>query len=265
MKLVCEIVEDLLPLYADNVCSEQSRQAVTEHLQNCEKCRKIVESTQAVPVPHIEPDRPAADRAVKKGFKKIRFRWWATILTIVALIPIAFLGWNEYSAQGVAYTNQDELTMGNAFMDCLVEHRYTRAYNYLDIAELKQEWMNEWFDEETLANMEDDAMAKFCEMGGILDDAGGIGSYKYVGISFRGEDRDGTKIYQIVYKIQFAGKETLFHVNVSEDGVESFHGGGSFVDDPLAQFSIWAEYLWQDYQGCYFDPETGQYIYYDAE
>ena len=54
-------------------------------------------------------------------------------------------------------------------------------------------------------------------------------------------------------------------MNVSEDGIESFHGGGSFVDDPLAQFSIWAEYLWQDYEGCYFDPTTKQYIYYEHD
>lgn len=265
MKVTCEIVEDLLPLYVDNVCSEQSRLAVEEHLQECEKCRRAIARTQAVPVPHIEPDRPAADKAVKKGFKKIRFRWWAAILTIIALIPVAFLSWNEFSAQGVAYSNQHELVLGNGFMDCLVDHRYTLAYNYLDIEELKQEWLEEWFDEETLANMEDDALEKFCEMGAILDDAGGIDSYKYVGISFYGEETDGSKVYQIVYKIQFAGKEKLVHLNVSEDGVESFSGGGSFVDDPLAQFSIWSEYLWQDYKGCYYDPDLQEYVYYDAE
>lgn len=265
MKLVCEIVEDLLPLYADKVCSEQSRQAVAEHLHSCEKCRKMMECTHGIPVLHIEPNQPAADKAVKKGFKKIRFRWWASILTIIALIPIAFLGWNEYSAQGVAYSNQHELTIGNGFLDCLVEHRYTLAYNYLDIRELKQEWLQEWFSEEKLANMEDDALAKFCEMGGKLDEAGGIDSYEYIGISLSGVETDGTQVYRISYRVQFDGKGIVVNLDVSEDGVEGFHGGGSFIDDPLAQFSIWAEYLWQDYQGCYFDPETGKYVYYDAQ
>ena len=263
MKVTCEIIEDLLPLYVDNVCSAQSRQAVEQHLQDCEKCRSSFESTLAVPVPHIEPDSPVEDKAIKTGFRKIRIRWWAAILVILAVIPIAFLGWNEHSGRGAAYSNQHELIVGNEFMDRLVAHRYSSAYNYLDIADLKTEWLEEWFDEETLSNMEDDAMAKFCEMGAVLDEAGGIENYKYVGISLIGEERDGSKIYQIVYKIQFAGKETLFHVKVSEDGIESFHGGGSFIDDPLAQFSIWAEYLWQDYEGCYFDPELGEYVYYD--
>lgn len=265
MKVTCEIIEDLLPLYVDNVCSVQSRQAVERHLQECERCRKTFESTQAVPVPHIESDSPAEDQAIKKGFRKIRIRWWAAILIILALVPIAFLGWNEYSGRGVAYSNQHELSLGNGFMDCMVEHRYALAYNYLDMADLKKEWLEIWFDEETLANMEDEALAKFCEMASILDDAGGIESYKYVGISLIGEDNDGTKVYRIIYKIRFAGKETLLHVDVSEEGVEHFHGGGSFVDDPLAQFSIWSEYLWQDYEGCYFDPKKGAYVYYDTQ
>lgn len=265
MKITCEIIEDLLPLYADNICSEQSKRAVEAHLRECGACRALIEGAQAIPVPHIEPEQPVADNVLKKGFRKIRMRWWATILAIVSIVPIAFLGWNEYSAQGVAYTNLNELAMGIGFMDCLTEHRYALAYNYLDIAGLKQEWLEEFFDETLLANMEDDALAKFCEMGSKLDDAGGIDSYKYIGISFSGEETDGTKVYRIVYKIQFAGKETLVHLDVSEDGVERFSGGGSFLDDPLAQFSIWSEYLWQDYEGCYFDPELKEYIYYDAE
>ena len=72
MKVTCEIIEDLLPLYADNVCSVQSRQAVEQHLQQCERCRTALESTQSVPVPHIEPDSPVEDNALKKGFRKIR-------------------------------------------------------------------------------------------------------------------------------------------------------------------------------------------------
>ena len=34
MKVTCEIIEDLLPLYVDNVCSKQSRQAVEEQATN---------------------------------------------------------------------------------------------------------------------------------------------------------------------------------------------------------------------------------------
>ena len=42
MSKQCKIVEDLLPLYHDGVCSDESRQMVDEHLAQCENCRKML-------------------------------------------------------------------------------------------------------------------------------------------------------------------------------------------------------------------------------
>lgn len=38
MSVSCEIIKDLLPLYHDNVCSEDSRKLVETHLQKCKEC-----------------------------------------------------------------------------------------------------------------------------------------------------------------------------------------------------------------------------------
>lgn len=38
-KFDCNIIQDLLALYHDGVCSEESREAVEQHLAECEKCR----------------------------------------------------------------------------------------------------------------------------------------------------------------------------------------------------------------------------------
>ena len=38
MKISCDIIQDLLPLYCDGVCSQDSKQVVEAHLQDCEKC-----------------------------------------------------------------------------------------------------------------------------------------------------------------------------------------------------------------------------------
>ncbi len=43
MRKQCKIIEDLLPLYHDGVCSEESRELVDEHLAQCEDCRKSLE------------------------------------------------------------------------------------------------------------------------------------------------------------------------------------------------------------------------------
>lgn len=40
MKTSCKIIEDLLPLYYDSVCSAESRDLVEQHLAECDKCRE---------------------------------------------------------------------------------------------------------------------------------------------------------------------------------------------------------------------------------
>lgn len=44
MKNNCDIVKDLLPLYADGVCSEDSRALVEEHIKGCNSCRSELET-----------------------------------------------------------------------------------------------------------------------------------------------------------------------------------------------------------------------------
>lgn len=39
----CDMVKDLLPLYADDVCSDESRKAVEEHMKNCPDCKTELE------------------------------------------------------------------------------------------------------------------------------------------------------------------------------------------------------------------------------
>lgn len=41
MKYDCDVIQDLLPLYQDKICSDKSRGIVEEHISECEVCRKI--------------------------------------------------------------------------------------------------------------------------------------------------------------------------------------------------------------------------------
>lgn len=43
MKISCNVVEDLLPLYVDNCCSDDSRMLLEEHLVECQACREKYE------------------------------------------------------------------------------------------------------------------------------------------------------------------------------------------------------------------------------
>ncbi len=43
MKVSCEIIKDLLPLYKDELCSDESKKMIDEHLLECEKCKRELE------------------------------------------------------------------------------------------------------------------------------------------------------------------------------------------------------------------------------
>lgn len=172
----------------------------------------------------------------------------AILLTIIC-VPLLILGWNQYHNSGLHFTNMDEYSIANDFMKLITDSNYENAFEYIDIEELRFEWTQEWFDEKTLSNLETDALTKFCEYGNQLEKAGGIDGYEYIGITMWKEDADGNKEYRLMYNVQIADQTHLFQIVVSKDGIDDFGCDGSFVDDPLALFSTWAESLWQDYKG----------------
>lgn len=60
----CDVVQDLLPLYLDEVCSGASGKLVREHLEGCEKCRQMLAlMTEDAPE---HPDAPDGDAVLKK-------------------------------------------------------------------------------------------------------------------------------------------------------------------------------------------------------
>ena len=46
MDISCDVIRDLLPLYAEDLASEDSRKLVEEHLRACDDCRLILETMQ---------------------------------------------------------------------------------------------------------------------------------------------------------------------------------------------------------------------------
>ena len=68
MERDCEIIRDILPLYADGVCSAASRAAIDEHLKNCAACREILTAMTNDTAEHLlynEKQQALADQARK--------------------------------------------------------------------------------------------------------------------------------------------------------------------------------------------------------
>ena len=269
MKLSCKVIEDILPMYYDKVCSEESAALVEEHLKDCPHCSHILSelhSDIATPKKIVDDVKPL--KKIQKSYKKMKMHWLNAIISILLLIPIAFLAWNEYSGQGITISNLDELACTNSFMTALTKGDYEKAFSYWDIEAEKHEWLeSDDFKKEDLVNFEADSLKKFCKLGeSNIDALGGIASFEYIGTSASySVDFRGDKVYQIAYRIKFNGKDQRFLIDVSANGVHSLCGEDSFIKDPLAEFCIWNEWLWQDYQGCYWDFDLQQYVYYDKE
>lgn len=43
----CNVVKDLIPLYIDDCCSEESAKIVKEHMENCCSCKELYENMSA--------------------------------------------------------------------------------------------------------------------------------------------------------------------------------------------------------------------------
>ena len=83
-EMTCGVVRDLLPLYADDVASPDSRALVEEHLKGCEDCRAELEQLErAVQLPP-ERDGSGEVRRWKRGLNRWLGRTVALCLGITA-------------------------------------------------------------------------------------------------------------------------------------------------------------------------------------
>jgi hypothetical protein len=81
INLPCDIIQDLIPLYADNVCSEKTRECVNEHISTCRDCRQMLELCRDSEFSGKELEKREVD-----GFKKLRRKFKMTDLISAFLI-----------------------------------------------------------------------------------------------------------------------------------------------------------------------------------
>jgi len=101
-KISCEIIKDLLPLYYDNVCSNESKSMVEAHLKECDYCRKELEQLQTdLLLSKEEIDTNLNDRNVIQGIysfwkhSKVKsFFKGAIISAFILLAYVALFKWN---------------------------------------------------------------------------------------------------------------------------------------------------------------------------
>ncbi len=86
----CEVIQDLLPLYLDGVCSAESTGLVEDHLTSCEACQGVrdgmrLEMRAATPA---TPDEITASQAVRA----ILLRWQRSKLLLYVCAAVLAVG-----------------------------------------------------------------------------------------------------------------------------------------------------------------------------
>ena len=124
MKITCNIINDLLPLYADNVLSDDSRCLVDEHIGKCESCRSTAEKMSGnITIPENTSSKDI--KLLKKHISRKRITAVCvssliTLLVVFCLCVYVLYGGNAASSDNVAARTE---------------------FQYSDSAYLNQEWV----------------------------------------------------------------------------------------------------------------------------
>lgn len=123
MKISCDMIQDLLPLYHDGVCSEESKKIIEEHLQICERCKEelhLMGAEWTANTLHSEEKVIAKEAAAawKKGKKRA---FILGVLIMMAALGISFGMYLNYhwSTSVTAEKNGEELLQqAEAYLGC---------------------------------------------------------------------------------------------------------------------------------------------------
>ena len=120
MKLSCDIIRDLLPLYAEELASQDSQAAVREHLETCEGCRSAFADMKKSPV--IIPEEPGLE-TVRRGIWKRRL-----LTALCAVLVVCGMGcWGLSWLTAPVYLDESVVTAVELNEEGVVELTFEAA------------------------------------------------------------------------------------------------------------------------------------------
>lgn len=143
MKISCDVIQDILPLYVENIVSEDSEKMVEEHLDSCEKCKEYLNEIKS-------PDSfvQKADELPMKKLKSLLIRKKIQVIAIsvfVSLVIATIIGANlvapryfshsdnivslKESDDGIVYVTFDDKVSGYGISSSLSDDKNGYAYH----------------------------------------------------------------------------------------------------------------------------------------
>lgn len=117
-KLNCNVVRDILPLYADEVVCDDTRQLVEEHLSGCGDCRRELDAMREKVVIPAQIDEA-------ESLKKIKRKWgrkhvWKGAIAAFVLLSLLFGGFFWLYAKGLPVSS--DALMIRSGLQCVPEY-----------------------------------------------------------------------------------------------------------------------------------------------
>lgn len=140
MKYPCSLIQDLLPLYHDGVCSEESGKIIENHLSECPFCKdyytSLCEADEIFASPQnidLEIKKAASFRAVKRRIHKKQILVVILAFAIFAAISLSIIGFLKNSEQVISYEDNISVSMVD---DSLIGRLQGNQANYLKIKQV---------------------------------------------------------------------------------------------------------------------------------
>ena len=105
-KISCNTIRDILPLYVDEVVSEDTRTMVVEHLGQCAECRKQYENMKTKVVVPVEDDIKPLKRFKTAWKKKKIILVCLTVLITIVIIFGAISIFNQVQKEALQYSQE---------------------------------------------------------------------------------------------------------------------------------------------------------------
>ena len=143
MKYPCSLIQDLLPLYHDGVCSEESNKIIEAHLSECSSCKdyynSLCEADEIFAAPQnaeLEMKKAASFCSVKRKIRKKQIFVVVLAFAIFAVVSFSIVGLLKKSEQVISYEDNISVSMVD---DSLIGRLQGNQANYLKIKQVEIE------------------------------------------------------------------------------------------------------------------------------
>lgn len=152
MKIHCNVIRDLLPLYVEQLTSKESNQFIEEHLSGCEKCRQeLSQLDDKKTAPNFESEELVPLAMMKKDISKRKRKSVMLITAVVFLIMFTLFSYLtkpiycSYENSGIVVSENEKKEVYANFAGDITAYRMERyvSDNGKNIVELEV-WTSVW-------------------------------------------------------------------------------------------------------------------------